>query len=155
MTDNPEQKEGAVAGTGLYDLLGIDPEDPAQRAAEEDTDEFVALIDTLVAMRKGFGLTQAEVAEAMGTTQSAVSDIERIGGDPRISTVQRYARAVRARLHLRVSTTALARSPADSGMRCYPQVPSGRSVPPRQRWVHEGVGRTAASAAVPRFRMGG
>lgn len=38
----------------------------------------------------------------METTQSAVSDFERLGGDPKLSTIQRYARAVGVRLALRM-----------------------------------------------------
>lgn len=40
------------------------------------------------------------VAAAMGTTQSAVSDIENGRVDPRLSTLQRYARAVGGRLEI-------------------------------------------------------
>ncbi|MFE1149165.1 helix-turn-helix domain-containing protein [Streptomyces albidoflavus] len=39
-------------------------------------------------------ITQKQVARAMETSQSAVSDFERLGGDPRLSTIMRYARAV-------------------------------------------------------------
>lgn len=89
--------------TSLDDLLGIDPHDPAQQAAAQDVDEFVDLIETLVRIRKQNGLTQTEVADRMGTTQSAVSDIENIAGDPHISTIQRYARAVQARVRFTVT----------------------------------------------------
>nr|WP_246405311.1 helix-turn-helix domain-containing protein [Nocardiopsis algeriensis] len=86
----------------LDDLLGIDAEAPEQQEADQDVQEFVSLIDALVELRKQQGLTQSDVASAMGTTQSAVSEIESVANDPRISTVQRYARAVCARLQFRV-----------------------------------------------------
>lgn len=92
----------------LDELLGIDPQDPAQAEASRDVQEFTTLIESLVRLRKDQGLTQKDVAEAMGTTQSAVSDIESIAGDPRISTVQRYARAVRAMLGFRLRFTGSA-----------------------------------------------
>jgi transcriptional regulator with XRE-family HTH domain len=58
-------------------------------------------------MRGEQGISQAEVASAMGTTQSAVSDLERGATDPRLSTLQRYARAVGCVLHIGI------RSPFD------------------------------------------
>ncbi len=64
-------------------------------------------------------MTQTDVAQAMGTTQSVVSHFERLGGDARFSTVQRYARAVGAHLHWQASivsepATTLLRGPAVS-----------------------------------------
>lgn len=82
-----------------HELLGLDLDDPETAAAVEDSNAFADLIDCLVGARKKLGLTQQQIAERMGTTQSAVSDFERIGGDPRNSTIQRYARAVGGRLH--------------------------------------------------------
>lgn len=56
------------------------------------------LLGELVAARRRAGLTQAEVADRMGVTQSTVSGFETEGADPRLSTLQRYARAVGARV---------------------------------------------------------
>jgi DNA-binding XRE family transcriptional regulator len=84
-------------GNDLLDLLGIDPDDQRYRDALEDAKEAERLIDALVALRNKLGITQAQIAEQMETTQSAVSKFERAGGDPHLSTVQRYARAVGAR----------------------------------------------------------
>ncbi|CAM3961235.1 helix-turn-helix domain-containing protein [Nocardiopsis gilva] len=81
-------------GTGLYEYLGVNPEDPRQQQAEEDAREHADLMDALISLREQGGLSQSDVADRMGTTQSVVSDLERIGGNPRISTIQRYARAV-------------------------------------------------------------
>lgn len=41
------------------------------------SEDYAALIDRLVSERKARGLTQQNVAEAMGTTQSFVSKYER------------------------------------------------------------------------------
>lgn len=49
--------------------------------------------------RERGGLTQAQVAERMGSTQTVVSRLEH-GVDARISTVQRYCAAVGVRLEL-------------------------------------------------------
>ncbi|MEU1287085.1 helix-turn-helix transcriptional regulator [Kitasatospora sp. NPDC005856] len=83
----------------LHDPLGIDPDDPHTAAGPEDAEAYAALVETLVAARKKCGLTQRDVAKLMGTTRSTISAFERVGGDARYSTLQRYARAVGARLH--------------------------------------------------------
>jgi transcriptional regulator with XRE-family HTH domain len=47
------------------------------------------------------GLSQAEVAARIGTTQSAIARLESGAADPRLSTVERYAAAVGADLDAR------------------------------------------------------
>ncbi|MGH3925066.1 MAG: helix-turn-helix domain-containing protein, partial [Pseudonocardiaceae bacterium] len=60
------------------------------------------------------GLSQAEVALRIGTTQSAVARLESARSDTRLSTVQRYAEAVGARLVvLSGGDTSLARTADD------------------------------------------
>ena len=44
--------------------------------------------------REDAGLTQAQLAERLGTKKSAISRIENHAGDIRLSTLRRYARAV-------------------------------------------------------------
>lgn len=48
----------------------------------------------LIAARARAGLTQADVAERMGTTQSAIARMEGGRRVPSLRSVQRYARAV-------------------------------------------------------------
>lgn len=55
--------------------------------------------ETLAAIRLRAGLTQTQVAERMGISQSDVSKLER-RTDVRVSTLRTYARAIGARLHL-------------------------------------------------------
>lgn len=69
-------------------------QNPEIRAAYEDATQRHRLLDTLVALRKRLGLTQTEVARRMGVKQPMVSEFENEGSDPRLSTIQRYARAV-------------------------------------------------------------
>ncbi|MEH0148090.1 helix-turn-helix transcriptional regulator [Corynebacterium sp. Q4381] len=76
--------------------------DPDIRDAASDAEARLALADALRAARRAAGLTQKDVAEAMGTTQSAISDLERGDTDPQLSTLQRYARATGARLDVDV-----------------------------------------------------
>ncbi|WP_327680830.1 helix-turn-helix domain-containing protein [Kitasatospora sp. NBC_00458] len=97
--------------SALHDLLGIDLDDPRTAAALDDAKAYAELVETLVVARRKCGLTQREVAELMGTSQSTVSEFERVGGDARYSTLQRYARAVGARLHTLVDHTAAELTP--------------------------------------------
>src|SRR5262249_4305714 len=50
--------------------------------------------------RKRRRLSQAEVAEQMSTTQSAISEMEKLIVEPRLSTLQRYARILGLRLSI-------------------------------------------------------
>ena len=56
------------------------------------------LIADLVSARRDAGLSQADVAERMGTTQSAVARLESGEVDARLSTLQRFASAVSCEL---------------------------------------------------------
>jgi predicted NBD/HSP70 family sugar kinase/transcriptional regulator with XRE-family HTH domain len=80
----------------LDSMLGEIAEDPAARAGYEDALRREELLAALVRARRS--RSQQAVAAAMSTTQSAVSDIENGRVDPRLSTLQRYARAVEHRL---------------------------------------------------------
>jgi transcriptional regulator with XRE-family HTH domain len=80
----------------VAELLGIDTDDPVIRREAEAVDRDMNLIETLVSLRKDSGLTQREVAKRMGRTQPAVSDFERVGGDPHLSSIRRYALAIGA-----------------------------------------------------------
>ena len=60
------------------------------------------LVADLVARRRAAGLSQAEVAERMGTSQPAVARVEAGAVDVRLSTLERYAVAVGRRLELRL-----------------------------------------------------
>lgn len=53
-----------------------------------------ALLRSLVAARNRAGLNQKQLGQKMGVTQQAVSKIEQLDGDPRLSTLRRYANAV-------------------------------------------------------------
>ena len=78
---------------GLFDLPGA-PE------AFQDAGRKWLLIRRLIAGRKSLGMSQSDIADQMGTTQSAVSDIEKGTTDPRLSTLQRFARAIGGELHV-------------------------------------------------------
>jgi predicted transcriptional regulator len=63
-----------------------------------------ALSGQLTALRHQVGLSQAEVAQRMGTSQSAVARFEAGDLDVRLSTVERYASAVGGKLEWRIKT---------------------------------------------------
>lgn len=77
-------------------------ENSAIRAAYKDAKARSHLIDALVQQRNALGLKQTQVAKAMGVGQSTVCGFETEGADPRLSTVQRYARAVDAAIRVQV-----------------------------------------------------
>lgn len=56
----------------------------------------------LITARSRAGLTQADVAQRMGTTQSAVARLEGGKRHPSMRTVQRYAQACGARAVVRL-----------------------------------------------------
>jgi len=66
-------------------------------------DEF-ALLDEFLKARADAGITQADLAERMGTTQSAVARLESGRGkqSPSLSTLRKYARALGCRVELRL-----------------------------------------------------
>ncbi|HEY6592724.1 MAG TPA: helix-turn-helix domain-containing protein [Asanoa sp.] len=56
----------------------------------------------LAARRRAAGLSQAAVADRMGTSQPAVARLEAGVVDVRLSTLERYAEAVGGRLEVRL-----------------------------------------------------
>lgn len=86
----------------VLEALGIDRNDPEVLQTREDFNSFADLIGSLVRRRRALGLTQTEVAEAMGTKQSAISAIESSTANPTIQRLQRYARALGTRIVLEV-----------------------------------------------------
>lgn len=89
----------------LMQSLGYDPNHPDSIASGEDFTNFEDFIHLLYEKRKAAGLTQTAVAKIMGTHQSVISDFELMGGNPRIDTIQSYARAVGYRVLLELEPT--------------------------------------------------
>jgi predicted transcriptional regulator len=66
-----------------------------ERLAHADDGWFFAQIaDQVADRRKGLELSQAELAELVGTTQSAIARLESGGRPPRIDTLLRIADAL-------------------------------------------------------------
>jgi DNA-binding XRE family transcriptional regulator len=81
----------------LHDEWMKDPEYRRDHAALED--EF-ALAETFIRARAHANLTQEQVAERMGTTQSAVARLESGRSKPSMRTLERFADAVGAKVKL-------------------------------------------------------
>ena len=77
---------------------------PGVRAAYDELAEEFPFLDEVLKARAKAGLTQAEVAERMGTTQSAVARLESGSAkhSPSLATLQRYAQALGYRVEVRL-----------------------------------------------------
>lgn len=89
-------------GNDLLALLAVDENDPQVASGQAVAAELADLIESLVRARRDCGITQQDIAEAMETTQSVISNFERIGGDPKFSTIARYAHAIGGQLNARI-----------------------------------------------------
>jgi len=74
--------------------------DPAYARAFADLEGEYAIAAALIAARSHAGLTQAELASRMGTTQSAVARMEGGKVRPSTTTLEKVARATGTRLRL-------------------------------------------------------
>lgn len=74
------------------------------RAEYDQLEEEFAILDEFLKARAAAGVTQAEVAERIGTTQSAIARLESVSGkySPSLATLQKYAHALGCRLELRL-----------------------------------------------------
>ena len=74
-----------------------------RNAYDQLTDEF-AFLDEVLKARAAAGLTQAEVATLLGTTQSAIARLESptSSHSPSVGTLQKYARALGFKVEIRL-----------------------------------------------------
>ena len=81
-------------------------QDPAFQKEYDALEAGFLLFDQLMNARKEAGLTQADVAEKMGTKTSAIARLEAGGGSnkrsPSVATLRKYAEAVGCRLEIRL-----------------------------------------------------
>ena len=75
---------------------------PGYGKVKREFDLEYQVASELAAARREAGLTQAQIAAIMGTTQSVVSRIER-GANISVETIGRYAHACGKRLEVHVS----------------------------------------------------
>lgn len=84
-------------------MLNESLKEPEFRKEWEDTNAELVMLDNILAARSEAGLTQAEVALRMGTTQSAVARLENNlirGKLPSGRTLARYAEALGKRVRI-------------------------------------------------------
>jgi len=74
------------------------------RAEFDKLEEEFAFLDEFLKARGAAGMSQAEIANRMGTTQSAVARLESGRGkhSPSLATLRKYARALGYRVDLRL-----------------------------------------------------
>ncbi len=77
-------------------------EQPAVQAAYTAQAAEFSIVRELIAARQRAGLTQDQVAQRMGTTQSAIARLESGQRPPAMTTVQRYASATGCRAVVRL-----------------------------------------------------
>ena len=66
----------------------------------EDLEEEFALVHALIKARTRAGLTQQQVAERMGTTQSSVARMESGSGFPSLTSIKKYAEATDSKIDI-------------------------------------------------------
>jgi len=74
--------------------------DPAYRKEYDALEEEFALIEAVAKARMRSGLTQAQLAKRMKTTQSTVARLESGRGQPSTRTLARFAKATGHRLKI-------------------------------------------------------
>lgn len=86
------------------DMLAEDLKDPEFRREYEAVQSEFAELDKILAARAEAGMTQADIAEKMGTSQSAVARLEaRLmkGDSPSMNSLKRYAAALGKKVEVR------------------------------------------------------
>ncbi|OGA45866.1 MAG: transcriptional regulator [Betaproteobacteria bacterium RIFCSPLOWO2_12_FULL_62_13] len=77
---------------------------PDVKAEYERLKPEFAFLDQVLAARKAAGLTQADIARRIGTTQSAIARLESGSGKhlPSLATLHKYASAVGCRVEIKL-----------------------------------------------------
>lgn len=89
-----------MSGSSIDDLHKAWLKRPGYRRAYAALEDEFAIAAALIEARARAGLTQAQVARRMKTTQTAVARLESGRAKPSTPTLGRYAAAVGARLRI-------------------------------------------------------
>ena len=86
----------------LKDLKKRLMKDPEFREEYARADDEFVLVEALIRARTAAKLTQEELANRLGTTQSAIARLEGGGVSPSFATLRRYAEATGTRLTVKL-----------------------------------------------------
>jgi len=86
----------------LEKFLEVQLRDPEFKEEYEKLEPLYALIKEEIKLRNKKGLSQKELAERMGTSQSAIARFERGNINPTLEFVSRLAKALDTKLDLRL-----------------------------------------------------
>ena len=89
--------------TSLASLRDQILSDPEARAEYERLGPIFAVVGEMVDARQSAGLTQAELARRMGTSQSVVARLESARHMPTFDLISRYARALDRRIEVHLA----------------------------------------------------
>ena len=84
----------------LDDSLKRKLQNPDFRAAYEAEDQRIELVLQIIKLRQQRGMTQADLAKAIGTRQANVSRLERFDANLTLGTLEKVARALGASLRI-------------------------------------------------------
>jgi len=93
----------------IHERSARNPSFPALVNAAEERRE---LLLALARERQASGLTQTEVAAAMGTSQSQVARLESASVDTKLSTIEKLAAVLGKRIEWRISDTPVTKRSA-------------------------------------------
>lgn len=84
--------------------------DPETKAEYDRLGPIFDIVGEMIKARQAAGLTQAEIAARMGTSQSAVARLENARHMPTFDMVARYAAAIDRRLDIHLVPSASSRN---------------------------------------------
>jgi ribosome-binding protein aMBF1 (putative translation factor) len=94
------------AHADLDDSLKRKLQNPEFRAAYDAEDKRIELVLQIIKLRQQRGMTQADLAKAIGTRQANVSRLERFDANLTLGTLEKVAQALGANLQIDLVTKA-------------------------------------------------
>ena len=88
------------AHADLDDCLKRKLQNPAFRAAYDAEDKRIELVLQIIKLRQQRGMTQADLAKAIGTRQANVSRLERFDANLTLGTLEKVAKALGVNLQI-------------------------------------------------------
>jgi ribosome-binding protein aMBF1 (putative translation factor) len=100
------QASSSPAHTDLDEHLQRKLQNPEFKAAYEAEDRRIELVLQIIKLRQERGMTQADLAKAIGTKQANVSRLERFDANLTLATLEKVARALGANLRIDLELAA-------------------------------------------------